>query len=195
MPLFILTIGLTVWMFQQLDSLTMMPGATAMPGMTMQPTCWNKFYRVARDMFWADARVSPKCFVRSDEHPLQRHVTPPSAIDMPTGMSQDRQNDNRPRSAGPRSARNAATTTAPQQNTKSGLCAIAWMDIEIACVAVTGRSSTSGNEMQKIARAKTANIGTRRTSLNHHRPPGLRGKHADQEGGIRRRAELPSVVA
>ena len=37
-PLFILTIGLTVWMFHELDDLTMMPGAQAMPGMTMQPT-------------------------------------------------------------------------------------------------------------------------------------------------------------
>jgi cytochrome o ubiquinol oxidase operon protein cyoD len=37
-PLFILTIGLTVWMFQQLDALTMMPGANIMPGMTNQPT-------------------------------------------------------------------------------------------------------------------------------------------------------------
>ncbi len=37
-PLFILTIGLTVWMFQQLDALTMIPGANIMPGMTMQPT-------------------------------------------------------------------------------------------------------------------------------------------------------------
>jgi len=36
-PLFILTIGLTVWMFQQLDALTM-PGSNIMPGMTMQPT-------------------------------------------------------------------------------------------------------------------------------------------------------------
>ena len=37
-PLFILTIGLTVWMFQQLDALTMPPGANIMPGMTTQPT-------------------------------------------------------------------------------------------------------------------------------------------------------------
>jgi cytochrome o ubiquinol oxidase subunit IV len=37
-PLFILTIGLTVWMFHQLDDLTMIPGAQVMPGMTMQPT-------------------------------------------------------------------------------------------------------------------------------------------------------------
>jgi cytochrome o ubiquinol oxidase operon protein cyoD len=37
-PLFILTIGLTVWMFQQLDALTMIPGANVMPGMTSQPT-------------------------------------------------------------------------------------------------------------------------------------------------------------
>ena len=37
-PLFILTIGLTVWMFHQLGDLTMMPGAQVMPGMTMQPT-------------------------------------------------------------------------------------------------------------------------------------------------------------
>jgi cytochrome o ubiquinol oxidase subunit IV len=37
-PLFILTIGLTVWMFQQLDSLTMLPGMNMMPGMTAQPT-------------------------------------------------------------------------------------------------------------------------------------------------------------
>jgi cytochrome o ubiquinol oxidase operon protein cyoD len=37
-PLFILTIGLTVWMFQQLDNLTMIPGANVMPGMTSQPT-------------------------------------------------------------------------------------------------------------------------------------------------------------
>jgi cytochrome o ubiquinol oxidase operon protein cyoD len=37
-PLFILTIGLTVWMFQQLDALTMMPGQGIMPGMTTQPT-------------------------------------------------------------------------------------------------------------------------------------------------------------
>lgn len=37
-PLFILTIGLTVWMFQQLDNLTMIPGANIMPGMTNQPT-------------------------------------------------------------------------------------------------------------------------------------------------------------
>ena len=37
-PLFILTIGLTVWMFQQLDNLTMIPGANVMPGMTNQPT-------------------------------------------------------------------------------------------------------------------------------------------------------------
>jgi cytochrome o ubiquinol oxidase subunit IV len=37
-PLFILTIGLTVWMFQQLDALTMIPGANIMPGMTNQPT-------------------------------------------------------------------------------------------------------------------------------------------------------------
>jgi len=37
-PLFILTIGLTVWMFQQLDALTMIPGSNIMPGMTMQPT-------------------------------------------------------------------------------------------------------------------------------------------------------------
>jgi cytochrome o ubiquinol oxidase operon protein cyoD len=37
-PLFIITVGLTVWMFQQLDSLTMMPGANVMQGMTMQPT-------------------------------------------------------------------------------------------------------------------------------------------------------------
>jgi cytochrome o ubiquinol oxidase operon protein cyoD len=37
-PLFILTIGLTVWMFHQLDDLTMIPGAQVTPGMTMQPT-------------------------------------------------------------------------------------------------------------------------------------------------------------
>ncbi len=37
-PLFILTIGLTVWMFQQLAINTMVPGANIMPGMTMQPT-------------------------------------------------------------------------------------------------------------------------------------------------------------
>ncbi len=37
-PLFILTIGLTVWMFQQLDMLTMIPGSNIMPGMTTQPT-------------------------------------------------------------------------------------------------------------------------------------------------------------
>jgi cytochrome o ubiquinol oxidase operon protein cyoD len=37
-PLFILTIGLTVWMFQQLAINTMIPGANIMPGMTMQPT-------------------------------------------------------------------------------------------------------------------------------------------------------------
>jgi cytochrome o ubiquinol oxidase operon protein cyoD len=37
-PLFILTIGLTVWMFQQLDALTMLPGMNIMPGMTAQPT-------------------------------------------------------------------------------------------------------------------------------------------------------------
>jgi len=37
-PLFILTIGLTVWMFQQLAMNTMVPGANIMPGMTMQPT-------------------------------------------------------------------------------------------------------------------------------------------------------------
>jgi cytochrome o ubiquinol oxidase operon protein cyoD len=37
-PLFILTIGLTVWMFQQLAINTMIPGANVMPGMTMQPT-------------------------------------------------------------------------------------------------------------------------------------------------------------
>jgi cytochrome o ubiquinol oxidase operon protein cyoD len=37
-PLFILTIGLTVWMFHQLDDLTMLPGTQVMPGMTMQPT-------------------------------------------------------------------------------------------------------------------------------------------------------------
>jgi cytochrome o ubiquinol oxidase operon protein cyoD len=37
-PLFILTIGLTVWMFQQLDNLTMIPGTNIMPGMTTQPT-------------------------------------------------------------------------------------------------------------------------------------------------------------
>lgn len=37
-PLFILTIGLTVWMFQQLSLNTMIPGANIMPGMTMQPT-------------------------------------------------------------------------------------------------------------------------------------------------------------
>ena len=37
-PLFILTIGLTVWMFHELDDLTMLPGAQVMPGMTMQPT-------------------------------------------------------------------------------------------------------------------------------------------------------------
>lgn len=37
-PLFILTIGLTVWMFHELDSLTMLPGAAVMPGMNMQPT-------------------------------------------------------------------------------------------------------------------------------------------------------------
>jgi cytochrome o ubiquinol oxidase operon protein cyoD len=37
-PLFILTIGLTVWMFQQLDALTMIPGSGVMPGMTTQPT-------------------------------------------------------------------------------------------------------------------------------------------------------------
>lgn len=38
-PLFILTIGLTVWMFQQLAINTMvMPGANIRPGMTMQPT-------------------------------------------------------------------------------------------------------------------------------------------------------------
>ncbi len=36
-PLFILTIGLTVWMFQQLTANTM-PGSNVMPGMTMQPT-------------------------------------------------------------------------------------------------------------------------------------------------------------
>lgn len=36
-PLFILTIGLTVWMFQQLN-LRVMPGSNVMPGMTMQPT-------------------------------------------------------------------------------------------------------------------------------------------------------------
>jgi cytochrome o ubiquinol oxidase operon protein cyoD len=34
-PLFILSIGLTVWMFHSLDGLTMMPD---MPGMSMQPT-------------------------------------------------------------------------------------------------------------------------------------------------------------
>jgi len=37
-PLFILSIGLTVWMFQQLAVNTMIPGANVMPGMTMQPT-------------------------------------------------------------------------------------------------------------------------------------------------------------
>ena len=40
-PLFILTIGLTVWMFQQLAINTMVnmpPGANIMPGNTMQPT-------------------------------------------------------------------------------------------------------------------------------------------------------------
>jgi cytochrome o ubiquinol oxidase subunit IV len=37
-PLFILTIGLTVWMFHELDALTMLPGAQIMPGMNMQPT-------------------------------------------------------------------------------------------------------------------------------------------------------------
>jgi len=37
-PLFILTIGLTAWMFQQLAINTMIPGANIMPGMTMQPT-------------------------------------------------------------------------------------------------------------------------------------------------------------
>jgi cytochrome o ubiquinol oxidase operon protein cyoD len=37
-PLFILSIGLTVWMFQQLAMNTMIPGANVMPGMTMQPT-------------------------------------------------------------------------------------------------------------------------------------------------------------
>ncbi len=37
-PLFILTIGLTVWMFQQLSLNTMIPGTNIMPGMTMQPT-------------------------------------------------------------------------------------------------------------------------------------------------------------
>ena len=37
-PLFILTIGLTVWMFQQLAINTMIPGANIMPGMTTQPT-------------------------------------------------------------------------------------------------------------------------------------------------------------
>jgi cytochrome o ubiquinol oxidase operon protein cyoD len=37
-PLFILTIGLTVWMFQQLDALTMIPGSQIMPGMQSQPT-------------------------------------------------------------------------------------------------------------------------------------------------------------
>jgi cytochrome o ubiquinol oxidase operon protein cyoD len=37
-PLFILSIGLTVWMFQQLAINTMIPGANVMPGMTMQPT-------------------------------------------------------------------------------------------------------------------------------------------------------------
>jgi cytochrome o ubiquinol oxidase operon protein cyoD len=34
-PLFILSIGLTVWMFHSLDNLTMLP---EMPGMSMQPT-------------------------------------------------------------------------------------------------------------------------------------------------------------
>ncbi len=37
-PLFILSIGLTVWMFQQLAMNTMIPGANVMPGTTMQPT-------------------------------------------------------------------------------------------------------------------------------------------------------------
>jgi cytochrome o ubiquinol oxidase operon protein cyoD len=37
-PLFILTIGLTVWMFQQLAINTMIPGGNVMPGMSMQPT-------------------------------------------------------------------------------------------------------------------------------------------------------------
>ena len=34
-PLFILTIGLTVWMFHQLNDLTMIPDSSGMPGMTM----------------------------------------------------------------------------------------------------------------------------------------------------------------
>jgi cytochrome o ubiquinol oxidase operon protein cyoD len=34
-PLFVLSIGLTVWMFHELDSMTMLP---EMPGMSMQPT-------------------------------------------------------------------------------------------------------------------------------------------------------------
>jgi cytochrome o ubiquinol oxidase operon protein cyoD len=34
-PLFILSIGLTVWMFHNLDGVTMMP---EMPGMSLQPT-------------------------------------------------------------------------------------------------------------------------------------------------------------
>jgi cytochrome o ubiquinol oxidase operon protein cyoD len=34
-PLFVLSIGLTVWMFHELDGLTMLP---EMPGMSMQPT-------------------------------------------------------------------------------------------------------------------------------------------------------------
>jgi cytochrome o ubiquinol oxidase operon protein cyoD len=34
-PLFVLSIGLTVWMFHELDGLTMLP---EMPGMSMQPS-------------------------------------------------------------------------------------------------------------------------------------------------------------
>jgi len=37
-PLFIITVGLTVCMFQQLDALTMIPGTGVMSGVTMQPT-------------------------------------------------------------------------------------------------------------------------------------------------------------
>lgn len=37
-PLFILTIGLSVWMFQQLANNVMVPGANILPGHTMQPT-------------------------------------------------------------------------------------------------------------------------------------------------------------
>ena len=86
------------------------------------------------------------------------------------------------------------TTTAPQPNTKSGLCAIAWMDIAMACVTVTGRSSTSGNEMQKIANAKTANMAPAEQPAIIIVHPAWVVNTRTQNGAFAAAAELPSVA-